>query len=190
MSESFDGVGREAGTSGGDHAVTRVAGVLRCGLGGHRSPADSEALASPRSMIVLSSFSFDRGRGARRAQFAPGQCRSHPVKKNASASSARGAARSEIDLGARPDLGGTIANPTPTWFVLLLRHAKAIRHMTAAYLEKLNADQRRAVLHGVDETSDLALLIIAGAGSGKRRRRSPTASCISSSTAPIPAVSC
>jgi DNA helicase-2/ATP-dependent DNA helicase PcrA len=39
--------------------------------------------------------------------------------------------------------------------------------MSAAYLDKLNADQRRAVLHGVDETSDAALLIIAGAGSGK-----------------------
>jgi DNA helicase II / ATP-dependent DNA helicase PcrA len=39
--------------------------------------------------------------------------------------------------------------------------------MSAAYLDKLNADQRRAVLHGVDETSDSALLIIAGAGSGK-----------------------
>ena len=37
--------------------------------------------------------------------------------------------------------------------------------MSAAYLDKLNADQRRAVLHGVDE--DTALLIIAGAGSGK-----------------------
>jgi DNA helicase II / ATP-dependent DNA helicase PcrA len=39
--------------------------------------------------------------------------------------------------------------------------------MSAGYLEKLNADQRRAVLHGVDEASDAALLIIAGAGSGK-----------------------
>jgi DNA helicase-2/ATP-dependent DNA helicase PcrA len=39
--------------------------------------------------------------------------------------------------------------------------------MSAGYLDKLNADQRRAVLHGVDEASDSALLIIAGAGSGK-----------------------
>ncbi len=39
--------------------------------------------------------------------------------------------------------------------------------MSAGYLDKLNADQRRAVLHGVDEASDTALLIIAGAGSGK-----------------------
>jgi DNA helicase II / ATP-dependent DNA helicase PcrA len=39
--------------------------------------------------------------------------------------------------------------------------------MSAAYLDKLNADQRRAVLHGVDEPADTALLIIAGAGSGK-----------------------
>jgi DNA helicase II / ATP-dependent DNA helicase PcrA len=39
--------------------------------------------------------------------------------------------------------------------------------MSAAYLDKLNADQRRAVLHGVDEAADSALLIIAGAGSGK-----------------------
>ena len=39
--------------------------------------------------------------------------------------------------------------------------------MSAAYLDKLNADQRRAVLHGVDEAADTALLIIAGAGSGK-----------------------
>jgi DNA helicase-2/ATP-dependent DNA helicase PcrA len=39
--------------------------------------------------------------------------------------------------------------------------------MSAGYLDKLNADQRRAVLHGVDEVADTALLIIAGAGSGK-----------------------
>jgi DNA helicase II / ATP-dependent DNA helicase PcrA len=39
--------------------------------------------------------------------------------------------------------------------------------MSAGYLDKLNADQRRAVLHGVDEAADTALLIIAGAGSGK-----------------------
>jgi DNA helicase II / ATP-dependent DNA helicase PcrA len=39
--------------------------------------------------------------------------------------------------------------------------------MSAGYLDKLNADQRRAVLHGVDEAAETALLIIAGAGSGK-----------------------
>jgi DNA helicase-2/ATP-dependent DNA helicase PcrA len=39
--------------------------------------------------------------------------------------------------------------------------------MSAGYLDKLNADQRRAVLHGIDEAADTALLIIAGAGSGK-----------------------
>jgi DNA helicase II / ATP-dependent DNA helicase PcrA len=39
--------------------------------------------------------------------------------------------------------------------------------MSAGYLDKLNADQRCAVLHGVGEASDIALLIIAGAGSGK-----------------------
>jgi DNA helicase II / ATP-dependent DNA helicase PcrA len=50
---------------------------------------------------------------------------------------------------------------------LALRHAKRFAEMSAAYLDKLNADQRRAVLHGVDEAHDTALLIIAGAGSGK-----------------------
>jgi DNA helicase II / ATP-dependent DNA helicase PcrA len=50
---------------------------------------------------------------------------------------------------------------------LALRHAKRFAEMSAAYLDKLNADQRRAVLHGVDEDADSALLIIAGAGSGK-----------------------
>jgi DNA helicase-2/ATP-dependent DNA helicase PcrA len=42
--------------------------------------------------------------------------------------------------------------------------------MSAAYLEKLNPDQRRAVEHGVREAAtdaDHALLVIAGAGSGK-----------------------
>ena len=42
--------------------------------------------------------------------------------------------------------------------------------MSAAYLEKLNADQRRAVEHGTGTTAaenDRALLVIAGAGSGK-----------------------
>jgi DNA helicase II / ATP-dependent DNA helicase PcrA len=45
--------------------------------------------------------------------------------------------------------------------------------MSAAYLDKLNPDQRRAVEHGVrapdvcDPATDVALLIIAGAGSGK-----------------------
>ena len=55
--------------------------------------------------------------------------------------------------------------PHPDMFRLALRHAKRFAEMSAAYLDKLNADQRRAVLHGVDE--DTALLIIAGAGSGK-----------------------
>jgi DNA helicase II / ATP-dependent DNA helicase PcrA len=50
---------------------------------------------------------------------------------------------------------------------LALRHAKRFAEMSAAYLDKLNADQRRAVLHGVDGAGDTALLIIAGAGSGK-----------------------
>jgi len=45
--------------------------------------------------------------------------------------------------------------------------------MPAAYLDKLNPDQRRAVEHGVcehgagDSTTDAPLLVIAGAGSGK-----------------------
>ncbi|HEY5216929.1 MAG TPA: UvrD-helicase domain-containing protein, partial [Pseudolabrys sp.] len=40
--------------------------------------------------------------------------------------------------------------------------------MTAAYLAKLNAEQRRAVEHGGGSLDDAApLLIIAGAGSGK-----------------------
>ena len=40
--------------------------------------------------------------------------------------------------------------------------------MTAAYLAKLNAEQRRAVEHGCDALTETApLLIIAGAGSGK-----------------------
>src|ERR1700729_1442568 len=40
--------------------------------------------------------------------------------------------------------------------------------MSAAYLDKLNPDQRRAVEHGVcDPATDAALLVIAGAGSGK-----------------------
>ena len=41
--------------------------------------------------------------------------------------------------------------------------------MSAAHLEKLNADQRRAVVHGIDGgvTVGAPLLIIAGAGSGK-----------------------
>ncbi|HEY6735913.1 MAG TPA: UvrD-helicase domain-containing protein, partial [Roseiarcus sp.] len=38
----------------------------------------------------------------------------------------------------------------------------------AAYLDKLNTDQRRAVVHGGDALLEAApLLIIAGAGSGK-----------------------
>src|ERR1700687_6435458 len=42
--------------------------------------------------------------------------------------------------------------------------------MSAAYLEKLNPDQRRAVEHGIGDAAadaDHALLVIAGAGSGK-----------------------
>src|ERR1700704_6289161 len=42
--------------------------------------------------------------------------------------------------------------------------------MPAAYLETLNTEQRRAVVHGVVEgntTSSAPLLVIAGAGSGK-----------------------
>jgi DNA helicase-2/ATP-dependent DNA helicase PcrA len=39
--------------------------------------------------------------------------------------------------------------------------------MTAAYLAKLNAEQRRAVEHGGSREEALPLLIIAGAGSGK-----------------------
>jgi DNA helicase II / ATP-dependent DNA helicase PcrA len=49
----------------------------------------------------------------------------------------------------------------------LLCYLQSDSPMSAAYLDKLNADQRRAVLHGGDEASDTALLIIAGAGSGK-----------------------
>jgi UvrD-like helicase family protein len=42
--------------------------------------------------------------------------------------------------------------------------------MSAAYLDKLNPDQRRAVEHGIGATAasdNPALLVIAGAGSGK-----------------------
>src|ERR1700704_1962099 len=42
--------------------------------------------------------------------------------------------------------------------------------MSAAYLESLNREQRRAVEHGIGEKSaeaNMALLVIAGAGSGK-----------------------
>ena len=42
--------------------------------------------------------------------------------------------------------------------------------MSAAYLEKLNSEQRRAVEHGVEQTGTVIggpLLVIAGAGSGK-----------------------
>ena len=40
--------------------------------------------------------------------------------------------------------------------------------MTAAYLAKLNTEQRRAVEHGCDELDEAPpLLIIAGAGAGK-----------------------
>jgi hypothetical protein len=41
--------------------------------------------------------------------------------------------------------------------------------MSAAYLGKLNAEQRRAVIHGSTSLSEASpLLIIAGAGSGLR----------------------
>ena len=41
--------------------------------------------------------------------------------------------------------------------------------MTAAYLEKLNPEQRRAVEHGIGADGEIGgpLLVIAGAGSGK-----------------------
>jgi DNA helicase II / ATP-dependent DNA helicase PcrA len=39
--------------------------------------------------------------------------------------------------------------------------------MTVNHLDKLNPDQRRAVEHGVATGTQQALLIIAGAGSGK-----------------------
>jgi len=42
--------------------------------------------------------------------------------------------------------------------------------MSVAYLESLNREQRRAVEHGVRETSaepSMPLLVVAGAGSGK-----------------------
>ena len=48
--------------------------------------------------------------------------------------------------------------------------------MSAAYLEKLNPDQRRAVEHGMGKSADdahHALVVIAGAGSGTRPRIEP-----------------
>jgi DNA helicase II / ATP-dependent DNA helicase PcrA len=39
--------------------------------------------------------------------------------------------------------------------------------MTAPYLEQLNPDQRCAIEHGAGAVADRALLVIAGAGSGK-----------------------
>ena len=53
------------------------------------------------------------------------------------------------------------------WFGLLQTYLPA---MTVSYLETLNRDQRRAVRHGVEDTNAApggALLVIAGAGSGK-----------------------
>jgi DNA helicase II / ATP-dependent DNA helicase PcrA len=48
------------------------------------------------------------------------------------------------------------------------RFEPAARMTAAAYLDKLNTDQRRAVMHGGDALLEAApLLIIAGAGSGK-----------------------
>ena len=43
---------------------------------------------------------------------------------------------------------------------------------SSSYFAKLNADQRRAVEHGVGDTADAPcpLLVIAGAGSGKPTR--------------------
>ena len=69
--------------------------------------------------------------------------------------------------------------------------------MSAAYPDKLNPDQRRAVEHGVsaheacDPAADAApaLLVIAGAGSGKTTRL-PIAWCISPPTGSTPAAYC
>src|SRR5258708_19694815 len=62
-----------------------------------------------------------------------------------------------------------VANEDRTWFVLLCLQ-QSDSPMAAAYLEKLNPDQRRAVEHGICEPAPNAapaLLVIAGAGSGK-----------------------
>jgi DNA helicase II / ATP-dependent DNA helicase PcrA len=60
-----------------------------------------------------------------------------------------------------------VANEDRTWFVFLCLQ-QSDSPMSAAYLEKLNPDQRCAVEHGIGEpTADMALLVIAGAGSGK-----------------------
>ena len=53
------------------------------------------------------------------------------------------------------------------WFGLMLTN---LPPMTASYLETLNREQRRAVEHGVQTKNGApgtALLVIAGAGSGK-----------------------
>jgi len=56
------------------------------------------------------------------------------------------------------------------------RFGDGLPAMTAAYLAKLNPQQRRAVEHGCDKLDEASpLLIIAGAGSGKTNT-SPTAS--------------
>jgi DNA helicase-2/ATP-dependent DNA helicase PcrA len=52
--------------------------------------------------------------------------------------------------------------------------------MPAAYLEKLNPEQRRAVEHGVRENAcapGVPLLVIAGAGSGKTMAPTRAAFC-------------
>ena len=65
----------------------------------------------------------------------------------------------------------SVANEQGTWFLAVVPPAKRFaRSMSAAYLEKLNPDQRRAVEHGMGKSEDdahHALLVIAGAGSGK-----------------------
>jgi DNA helicase-2/ATP-dependent DNA helicase PcrA len=59
-----------------------------------------------------------------------------------------------------------VANEDRTWFDLLCS-TQSDSLMAAAYLDKLNPDQRRAVEHGVGKADAAALLVIAGAGSGK-----------------------
>ena len=63
--------------------------------------------------------------------------------------------------------------------------------MSAAYLAKLNPEQRRAVEHGVQTrgTAALPLLVIAGAGSGTTNTLAHRVAHLSLS-GPIPAASC